>query len=490
VRWFFSSQLRGARRAVRRRDGARLDAAVAELRGGVGGLLGTYGRSRRRSRRRKLAAGNPTVAILPWGDVVEDYIEPIGLSLDDYAERLSGGWLFGFVEAFRRADVDTVVVCWSRTVTRPTRRTHVPTGATLWFLPPSAAYRAARARLADPYAWDRGRRWATGRRPSRRARPPGHPVPDGDTGGAGARPAGGGLPRRPLPGVRGGPLRRVVALGRVLRVPVFATFQGGDHTRTPVERRVRGRTVRAASGLVVAAAAEAARVQERYGVPPERIAAIANPFDPATLPLTTRAEARAALGLDDGARVAMWHGRVDVVPKGIDTLVEAWSEVRATCSTPPTLLLLGTGSGAGLVAGRASRSWGSTTCAGGTSTCSTAGSSAPTSRPPTSSCSPRARRASRWRRWRRWRPGCRWSPPTRPGVRAVVGDGEAAGGVVVPREDASALAAELRRFLDDPELSVAVGTAAARRVAEELSLDAVGRQLRRLVIGSRGTSGT
>jgi hypothetical protein len=35
----------------------------------------------------------------PLGDLVEDYIDPIGLSLDDYAERLAGGWLFGFVEA-------------------------------------------------------------------------------------------------------------------------------------------------------------------------------------------------------------------------------------------------------------------------------------------------------------------------------------------------------------------------------------------------------
>jgi membrane-bound lytic murein transglycosylase B len=60
-------------------------------------------------------------------------------------------------------------------------------------------------------------------------------------------------------------------------VPVLATFQGGDHTRTPVERLVRRRAVRASSGLVVAAAAEAARVRQRYGVPPERIAAITNP---------------------------------------------------------------------------------------------------------------------------------------------------------------------------------------------------------------------
>ena len=482
VRWFFSSQLRGARRAVRKRDGARLDAAVAELRGGVGGLLGTYGRSRRRSRRRKLAAGNPTVAILPWGDVVEDYIEPIGLSLEDYAERLSGGWLFGFVEAFRRAGVDTVVVCWSSAVARPTRRMHVPTGATLWFLPTSAAYRAARARLADRYALHR--RAAIG---------------DGASSVPGvlAHVAAPYLTATPVAlarVLRGEGCRAIlcqeyeegrfdvsVALGRVLRVPVVATFQGGDHTRTPVERLLRGRAVRAASGLVVAAAAEAARVRERYRVLPERLAAITNPFDPASLPLTTRAAARAELGLDDGARVAMWHGRVDIDPKGIDTLVEAWSEVRATCSVPPTLLLLGTGSGAGWLRDRIEAlglddvRWRDEYVLDrrviGTYL-SAADVFVLPSRQEGFPVAPVEAMAA----------GLPVVATDAPGVRAVVGDGEAAGGVIVAREDAGALAAELRRFLDDLDLSSAVGAAAARRVAEHFSMDAVGRQLRRFVL--------
>jgi len=70
-----------------------------------------------------------------------------------------------------------------------------------------------------------------------------------------------------------------------------------------------------------------------------------------------------------------------------------------------------------------------------------------------------------------------------PGVRAAVGEGDDAAGVIVPRSDAPALAHQLRRFLDDPALSSAVGARAARRVAQEFSLDAVGGRLRALLLG-------
>ncbi len=321
VRWWFRTQLRQAGASlVRRRSDAR-DAALAELRGGVGGLLGTYGRSRRRSARLRRTRGEPTVAILPWGDVVEDYLDPLGRTVDDYAERLSGGWLFGYAEALRRTGVATVVVCWSRAVERPTRRIHAPTGAVLWFLPPSRAYLAARDRLADPYAWETGSALRPGT--SRVA-------------GRVARALAPYLTATPVAlarvlrqeGCRAvlcqeyeeGRFDVCVALGRALRLPVFATFQGGDHTRTRLERLVRRRSVRAAAGVVVGADGEADRVVRRYGLPADRIARIPNPLDPATVRRVPTAAARAALGLPADRPVAVWVGRVDIHPKGIDVL--------------------------------------------------------------------------------------------------------------------------------------------------------------------------
>ncbi|MFN2607332.1 MAG: glycosyltransferase [Acidimicrobiales bacterium] len=485
VRWFFVHQLREVGRGVVTGRPDTREAAWAELRGGLAGLAGTYGRSQRRSRRRRRAYGRPTVAILPWGNVIEDYTDPIGLSLDDVAERLSGGWLFGFAEAFNGAGVDTVIICWSRAVTRPTRRIHLPSGATLWFLPPSPAYLAARARLDDPYGWTLGS--AVG-------------------GRRGAAAVASIVARALVPYLSTPPVRlatvlrreacRAVlcqeyeegrfdvsaALARLLRLPVFATFQGGDHTRTRIERWVRPHTVRSATGLIVAAEPERERVHDRYRVPLERIAPIPNPFDPATLPRTPRPAARAALGLGQDGRVAAWHGRVDIDPKGIDTLVEAWCEVRETCRCRPTLLLLGTGPGAswlerridelGLDDVRWRNEYVLDRAVIGTHLSAADVFVLPSRHEGFPVAAVEAMAA-----------GLPVVATDAPGVRAVVGHGEAAGGVVVPRGDARALARELGRLLDEPERSGALGDRALRRVEEELSLEAVGARLRAFVVG-------
>jgi starch synthase len=421
------------------------------------------------------------VAILPWGDVLEDYLEPIGCTVDDFAERQSGGWLFGYVQALRQAGVASVVVCWSRTVDRPTRRIHAPTGAVLWFLPPSRAYRAARAQLADPYAWTTGS-----------ALRPGASRP----AGAVARLAAPYLATTPTTlarvlrqeGCRAvlcqeyeeGRFDVCVALGRLLRLPVVATFQGGDHTRTRLERLVRRRSVRAADGLVVAAEGEAERVARRYGVPPGRIARIPNPLDPATVPRTDRAAARARLDLPADARVAVWVGRVDIGPKGIDTLLDAWQVVRGG---PRVLLLLGTGPGSAWLHGQLAERglddvrWRDEyvldRAVVGTYL-SAADVFVLPSRQEGFPVAPVEAMAA----------GLPVVAADAPGVRAVVGDGDHAGGVVVPRDDPEALARELGRHLDDDALARAAGAAARRRAETTFSLEAVGTRLRELLVGA------
>jgi len=72
-----------------------------------------------------------TVAILPWGDVQEDFLDMIGVSLDEFCTKMSGGWLFGYVVALDRAGIRTVLVVWSREARQPYQRVHLPTGATV-----------------------------------------------------------------------------------------------------------------------------------------------------------------------------------------------------------------------------------------------------------------------------------------------------------------------------------------------------------------------
>jgi starch synthase len=429
---------------------------------------------------------NPVVAILPWGDVVEDYIDAIGLSLDDYAERLSGGWLFGFAEAFHRTGIDTVIICWSRDVKRPTRRTHAPTGSTLWFLPPSRTYRAARAWLRDPYAWDR--RSASGEQ---------HGV--AAAAAAVARVAAPYLTATPV--ALAGVLRQegcravlcqeyeegrfdvCVVLGRLLRLPVFATFQGGDRTRTKLERALRPLVARAATGFIVSAEDEVERLRRRYGVPAHRIARIPNPLDLSTVRQSPRQTARAKLGIHPDARVAVWHGRVEIDRKGIDTLVDAWCQVRATARSHPILLLLGTGSGADWLQKRIDGlalddvRWTNEYVLDRDvigAHLSAADVFVLPSRQEGFPVAPVEAMAA----------GLPVVATDAPGVRAVLGAGDAAAGVVVPRGDADALARELRRFLDDTELCVELGARGIRRVDEEFSLEAVGAQLRAFVLKS------
>jgi starch synthase len=65
-----------------------------------------------------------------------------------------------------------------------------------------------------------------------------------------------------------------------------------------------------------------------------------------------------------------------------------------------------------------------------------------------------------------------------PGVLDIFESGEADGGIVVPRDDAMALALALGRILDDAAWGQKLGACARRRVETYFSLEVVGRQLR------------
>ncbi|MBV9773873.1 MAG: glycosyltransferase, partial [Gemmatimonadetes bacterium] len=72
------------------------------------------------------------------------------------------------------------------------------------------------------------------------------------------------------------------------------------------------------------------------------------------------------------------------------------------------------------------------------------------------------------------------------GVGDVLEDGEASGGVVVPRENPAALAVALGRLLDDPARARAMGARARERVERAFSPRAVGARLRRVLLREGG----
>ena len=135
-----------------------------------------------------------------------------------------------------------------------------------------------------------------------------------------------------------------VLLGRLLRLPVYATFQGGDRHVGRLEDLIRPITLRAASGLIAGAELEAQRIIERYGVAAKKIWRIYNPIDLDLWRPIGRDEARQALGLALHSRIVVYHGRIDLHRKGLDLLLEAWEQIRAHPASYDTrLLIIGSG---------------------------------------------------------------------------------------------------------------------------------------------------
>jgi glycosyltransferase involved in cell wall biosynthesis len=251
------------------------------------------------------------VAILPWGDVIEHYLDGIGVDLRGFATEMEGGWLFGYAEALRDAGHEACIVVVSRKVDRTTRIANPRTGLVTVALPSTAAYRACsalRSRIARrvaPYLALPRRALAEALRAE-------------------------GCTHIILQEYEDARFDTLVPLARRLGFPVVASFQGGQlEPDTALGRRIRRRSIRSAAGLIIASSVEAERVADRYG-PDLRVARILNPVSPQTWFPEDRAECRARLGVpDDAARVAICHCRIDIRRKGLDVLLAAWREVVA-----------------------------------------------------------------------------------------------------------------------------------------------------------------
>jgi glycosyltransferase involved in cell wall biosynthesis len=422
----------------------------------------------------------PTVALVPWGDVWEDFLDKVGISFDEFCTEMTGGWLFGYVDALERFGIRTVLVFWSRDAREPHRRVHVPTGTAVWVLPAARAHWMAR-RLRE-CVWDMKAPGPWARRLRRGVRRATSLVA-GYTG----------TPPRSLARV----LHQercdaivvqnyeyprfdvCVLLGRWLGLPVFATHQGGKPSRSQMEAWVHRWTVPAAAGLFVGAQQEVEAVAARHRLPPGAVTVVSNPIDLNEWTPGDRAAARAVLGLPADVPVACWHGRAQVKQKGLDVLVEAW---RLVCAERPEadlrLLLCGGLKGkhgstrlrrlitAADLRGVHWRDEYVTDRAVVRRQLAAADVFVFPSRHEGFAVTPMEAMAC-------GRPVVACDAP---GVADLLTGGEQAGGIVVPREDPRALAAAMGRLLDDRALAARMGEAARRAVGRH-SPEAVGLAL-------------
>jgi starch synthase len=177
------------------------------------------------------------VALFPWGDVVEEFLDPIGLGLGDFVERMTGGWLFGYAAALQLAGHAPIIVCASECVDRITHHRHAATGTPIKVVP------GKRARTGEYDAAYSLRRW--------RATPL-------------------AAFREVLAYARCDAILTqeyeytrfdaLALLARRMGVPLYATFQGGDRTLSWIEAVARQASLRSCRGLIVASAAERERL--------------------------------------------------------------------------------------------------------------------------------------------------------------------------------------------------------------------------------------
>ena len=278
------------------------------------------------------------IAIFPWGDVIEEFLEPLGLTWEDYAQRMRGGWLFGYVAGLQAAGVEPVIVHASESVTRATRLTHADTGAPIVLVP---GRRSGGGRTAERPGLRPLAQWA--RTPMRRFAQ----VLRAE-----------GCEAVLVQDYEHARFDALALLARGLRLPLYASFQGGDLTLSSVEARVRRHTLRLCRGVIIASARERERVATTYGLT-AAVYDLPNPVDTGFWTAEPRERARAALGLGPKPLVVFNHGRIDIRRKGLDVLLAAWRE--APAGRQARLVILGSGQDrdafAGLVEGQPNVTW-------------------------------------------------------------------------------------------------------------------------------------
>jgi len=439
----------------------------------------------------QVSCQEPVIALLHCYDLIDDFLDSINISFEVFCKEFVGSWMFGYINALKQVGVRTVLFCISARVTQPSRYQHVPTGATICVLPASQSYRAYRAirnRALRAHDAEAGQTFKD-------------ILDTNDTRHSlltklkDVVKSAGTYLSTPL-GLLAQELKQegcqallcqeyefarfdaCVLLGKWIGLPVFATFQGGNESQSFLEYPSRHLAFRFCSGVIIAAQTEIERVCKDYQLSTSKIARIFNPIDIAAWQRRDRSWARELISIPLDARVVVWHGRVEIERKGLDILLDAWEQV---CGDRPNqdlrLLLLGTGSDATKLHHHLATKplpgviWIDEFINDRTRIqqyLSAADIYVMSSRQEGFPIAPIEAMAC--------------SLPVvatnAPGILDILEHGESSGGLIVPCNNALALANAIGRVLDHPILAQELGRRGRLRVEQQFASEAVGQQLR------------
>lgn len=438
----------------------------------------------------KVFAARSNVTLLAWGNTIEDFLDPLNISLEHFCTQFTGSWVFGYINALKTTNIRAVLICVSGQINETQTFTHIPTGATIKVLPASRIYRLIRPHIINPY----GRTVNQIFRKTNRA----------------------GFLLYPLfwllkeillylPTPIGLLAREIkqekcdavlcqeyeyprfdvsVILGKLVGLPVFASFQGGSYQRSRLEKLLRPFTMGACSGLIIGSTTEIQRVRTRYRLDSSHIAHIFNPVDTQFWKSTDRSQARQSLGIPTEACVAAWHGRISIGQKGLDTLLASWKQI---CDERPgedlRLLLVGTGKDADLLRqqiaelGLKNIQWlnefvsdrsiiRTYLSAADVYVFSSRHEGFPVALVEAMSC------------------GLPVVATDASGVADIIAEGEESGGFIVPCDSPEALSSLLGKVMDDRLLRNELSKNARHRVEANFSLEVVGKQLSEFLLES------
>jgi starch synthase len=441
----------------------------------------------------------PTIALLHCYDLIDDFLDSINISFEDYCQDFIGSWIFGYINALKEVGVRTVLFCISATVDKPTRFIHQPTGTQMCVMPPSRiyhVYRALRRKSLNIYGAKENQSFKDIEDNSSIHRSFFTPLKD-------LAKSFGTYLCTPL-GLLARELKRencqtilcqeyeyarfdtCVILGKLINIPVFATFQGGNKTQSLLEATVRKLSINSCKGLIIATQTEIERVRDRYNIADDRVTRIFNPLEITTWQAIERKQARAILGIAADTKVVVWHGRIEIDRKGLDVLLDAWQQL---CNQSPEkdlqLFIVGTGSEANRLQQRIANMklrgvmWRNEFVSDRTVLQQYLWAADVYAFPSRLEGFPLAPIEAM----------CCGLPVVAadaPGVPDIFEGGEAHGGIIVPRGDSKAFLSALRRVLEDENLRIQLSQNARCRAENCFAPKTVGKQLRDVLLRNTG----